>query len=329
MVQPLVADEPEIAEPAPAPRTKVSPALMALAFVVPVVGLVELGLFARQTTDVVSDADWLAARESVRKQLAPDDLVMFAPAWIDPVGRRYFGQDIMTFERSARSDEARFRRAFEVSFHGDHRSEVSAWKSTGEDTFGKLTVRRLENPRFTPVITDLLTRIEPPNLSVTRVETSGAEAPCGFVRGPVQSAGIFYPAGPALPGNKFVCPSAFVGATIIQALDHSPRRCLAAFPTGGTSTLRMTFGRVAFGKSIVAHHGIHYDGERYLTGTPVTIAFRARGVTLGQSVHRDGQGWSSFELDTSELAGKTEDLVVDVSSPSAQRRQYCFEATTR
>jgi len=322
-----VADESEIAEPAP--KKALSPALMALAFVIPVVGLVELALFVRESTDVVSDADWLAAREAVKKDLTPEDLVVFAPGWIDPVGRRYFGPDIMTFDRAARADESRFRRAFEVAFHGDHRSEVKDWKNVSEGSYGKLTVRRLENPHFAPVITDFLARAEPPTLSVTRAEPSGTEAACTWVRGPVQSAGIYYPAGPATPGNKFVCPSTFVGITVIQALDHSPRRCIAAFPPGGTSALRMTFAGVKLGKSIVAHHGIHYDGERYNVGTPVTIVFRTRTGPLGQSVHRDGQGWSSFELDTTELAGKTEDIIVEVSSSVGMRRQYCFEATTR
>jgi hypothetical protein len=46
-------------------------------------------------------------------------------------------------------------------------------------------------------------------------------------------------------------------------------------------------------------------------------------------VHRDGDGWKPFEVDTSELAGKTTELVAEVSSPGGDRRLYCFEADTR
>jgi hypothetical protein len=52
-------------------------------------------------------------------------------------------------------------------------------------------------------------------------------------------------------------------------------------------------------------------------------------VILGKLVHRDGQGWAGFELDTAELAGRTADLVAEISAPNGNRRMYCFEADTR
>ena len=55
----------------------------------------------KQTThDVVPESDWAAARDVVKAELQPDDLVVFAPFWADPLGRRSFGDD-------DRDDEAR------------------------------------------------------------------------------------------------------------------------------------------------------------------------------------------------------------------------------
>jgi hypothetical protein len=69
--------------------------------------------------------------------------------------------------------------------------------------------------------------------------------------------------------------------------------------------------------------------ERDRRGSPVTLTFRSGGSTLGSVVHNDGEGWKPFEFDTSAIAGQTAELDVEISSPSGDRRQYCFEAATR
>jgi len=50
---------------------------------------------------------------------------------------------------------------------------------------------------------------------------------------------------------------------------------------------------------------------------------------LGEAIHEDGQGWSSFAFDTTSRAGKTAELQAEISSTRADRRTYCFEVTTR
>ena len=61
----------------------------------------------------------------------------------------------------------------------------------------------------------------------------------------------------------------------------------------------------------------------------MTLTFKTGDATLGSVVHRDGDGWKPFELDTSALAGKTGELFAEISSPSGDKRLYCFEADTR
>ena len=61
----------------------------------------------------------------------------------------------------------------------------------------------------------------------------------------------------------------------------------------------------------------------------MTISFRTGGSSLGSVVHRDGEGWKPFELDTSSLDGQKGELDVEIASPGGDRRLYCFEADTR
>ena len=64
-----------------------------------------------------TDADWQAARAVVERERRPGDLIVFAPAWVDPVGRRWLG-DWLTLDDVARMDEARYGRVWELSVRG-------------------------------------------------------------------------------------------------------------------------------------------------------------------------------------------------------------------
>jgi hypothetical protein len=294
----------------------------------PACAALELLLHAWQVSNVVPESDWVAAKQIVASAISPDDTVFFAPKWEDPNGRRFFGPEIMTLARAARSDDDRFKHAFEVSFEGKSRSELAHWSLKNETKAGKLTVRTYENPGYKPITEDLLRKVNPSALSVSRVD-GGREAPCSWLEGRVQSGGLYYPFGPPLPGSQFSCANATVGVGIFQDLEHDARQCLYAAPPGGSAVLRFHFKEVAFAKVIAGHHGLHYSAERWLTGTPVTLTFSSAGTILGRATHTDGQGWSGFEIDTQALAGKTGELTIDVQSASPSNRLYCFAAVTR
>jgi hypothetical protein len=61
----------------------------------------------------------------------------------------------------------------------------------------------------------------------------------------------------------------------------------------------------------------------------VHLRFSVGQELVGKVRHADGQGWKGFELDTSAFAGKTADLVAEISSDAGNRRMYGFEAITR
>jgi len=292
---------------------------------VPLVGVVELVLHLKQTTaDVVPEKDWIAAREAVSKDLKPDDLVTFAPFWTDPLGRRTFGDEIMTARRAARSDEARFARAWEVSIRGFHDPTLERWKKVSEQKHGGVTLTLLENPAKELVVSDLLEFVHPDRMSVTRIDANG-ESQCAFSRGGTSGGSTVVPQGLLVPGDKFVCSGGHVGVTVLHDLTHHPRVCINA--NAGQGTLRLKFIGVTFGESIVGHSGIQWMGERGPSRNVANITFSALDRPIGMHLHRHGAGWVNFELPTPELAGKRADLVADIGGQVD--RYYCFEASTR
>jgi hypothetical protein len=327
-----LSDEPRVAAgPALFPRPRGAPERVQRAakwsFVaVPVVGLLELGAHVVQAHSVAPATDWADARTYVVAHVHPEDLVVFAPGWVDPVGRAQFGGSLATFEREGRSDDSRFPRAFEVAVRGAHLSELEGWSLSDRARFGGVTVTTWVNPARAAVIDDLVSMVDPAHLRVWR-EDGPRETECPFARGPTQAGALGF--GPAVPGDHFGCGGAFVGVSVMADLEYRPRRCIYAPAPGPGSRLHLRFQGVHMGHSLVGHHGLYVEAERNRTGSPVTIRFTSGGSVVGSVVHHDGDDWKAFEFDTTDLSGQTVDLDAEISAPAADRRMYCFEASTR
>ncbi len=74
---------------------------------------------ARHDAAAVDDGAWHAAAQVVRDGYRPGDLIVFAPAWIDPIGRWQLG-DLIPIEAAARMDAARYGRIWELAIRGGH-----------------------------------------------------------------------------------------------------------------------------------------------------------------------------------------------------------------
>jgi hypothetical protein len=292
---------------------------------VPLLGVSELGAHLVQVTRHVPDADWFAARSVVKAMLRPDDLVAFAPTWLDPVGRSKFKDDVASLEREARPDDSRFARAIEISIRGSHLPEFAGWRVEAVRNVGAITVTTYDNPKVERVIDDLVSHLDPSRATVLRLDGS-KETPCPMGRLRSQTGNIGF--GPAIPAERFGCPGTFVGVSVVQSLDYLAHRCIySQLPSGGVTRIR--FRDVAFGRELHGHHAISWAQERYKNGTPVTLTFSVEGRVLGKAVHVDGDSWKEFDFDTSDLAGQTAELVADISTANARERSYCFEAVTR
>jgi hypothetical protein len=291
--------------------------------IIPLVGLVELAAHVYQVNDVVPENDWHSAHALVEQMWKPGDLVVFAPDWTDPLGREFFGDKLAGIADEARADDTRFARAFEVSIRGAHDPELAGWKRVDAKKAGAVTVYVLDNPSPVHLLDDLLLHATPTGM---RVQQGGAE--CRFTHGPTTAGNLG--AGPATPGDRFVCQGGgSVGVSIIHDKEDRARRCFFAPPAGGRSPpLDVRFQDVAFGTALHGHLGLAQFNERDHTGQPVTLTWTTGGRILGKLVDNDGDGWKGFELSTPELAGQRGELVAEVSSAGGGRH-FCFEADTR
>lgn len=122
--------------------------------------------------DVPDDRAWAAVAARVRPQLGPDDLIVFAPRWIDPVGRLHLG-DRITPGQAGRLDAARFPTVWELSIRGARADETRGMALTQHFTIGGVTARRYaQAPAL--VATDLVEAL--PRAKVTGERVRGPAA---------------------------------------------------------------------------------------------------------------------------------------------------------
>jgi hypothetical protein len=110
-------------------------------------------------TSVPGDDAWEHAAQIVRSQHQAGDLIVFAPAWADPVGRLHLG-DLIPIEMAGRMDAARYGRIWELSIRGARAPETAGLKAAFDQDAGGVTVRRFER---TPavVVSDVLASGQP------------------------------------------------------------------------------------------------------------------------------------------------------------------------
>jgi len=127
---------------------------------VPGLVLVAIALWeavAAVRTRAPGDDAWGAAATVVRAGHRPGDLIVFAPAWADPVGRLHLG-DLIPIDMAARMDAARYGRIWEVAIRGARAPETEDLAPAEEWSAGGVTVRRYERAPV-EVLADLRDRL--------------------------------------------------------------------------------------------------------------------------------------------------------------------------
>jgi hypothetical protein len=122
-------------------RARVLAAIPAVLLVL--VSLWETVAARRAATSVPDDAAWTAAEQVVRADYRPGDLIVFAPRWVDPVGRLHLG-DLIPVEMAARMDAGRYGRIWELSIRGAEAPEAAGLRPVLEREVDGVTVRRFE-----------------------------------------------------------------------------------------------------------------------------------------------------------------------------------------
>jgi hypothetical protein len=129
----------------------VAPALLLVA-----ISLWEVYAARRDARSVPDDAAWRAAAERVRAGYRDGDLIVFAPDWIDPVGRMHLG-DLISLEAAARMDAARYGRIWELAIRGARSPDTAGLTPVATDDAGGVVVRRYERAAAI-VVGDVLAR---------------------------------------------------------------------------------------------------------------------------------------------------------------------------
>lgn len=299
----------------------------------PIAGLVELALFARDTRSAPRVEEWQALRAEVAQLKGPADLLVIAPDWADPIARYAFGDALMPVRDLARPDVSGYARAIEVDALGASASELEGWRVREERSVGRFKIRVRENTKPVKVLFSFLEHAQPPFLEVgygPRANSEGEREDCLFTpRAPSSAGGLHGHL--AFPRERYVCGGGeqfFVGVTILDDQAYRPRRCVWADPRPG-ETLRLAFKGVPIGQQIYGYAGLSYFIFRDGQHGPVTLSARVGGEDVGRYEHHDESGWHGFAFDTRRFAGQTADVEFSVSSDDPYDRQFCFYADSR
>jgi len=302
------------------------------ALLVPLLALVELASQAVIQARVPKESHWRAAAAYLRSARRPGDLVTSAPLWTDPLARQYFA-DMIPLADAARPDATRYRRALVATIRGRENPDLRGWRETAHRDFGPITVRTLVNPAPATVRYDLIEHLHPPDAEAFRL-VGDAPTPCDWRTGNFVAGGGLGQGALAGP-ERFSCSPEgwnYVGVTIIEDMEHRGRRCIWSHPIqGGAMVTR--FRDVPMGTVFHGHHGIAYEAERGddlgNQGGPVELRVLVDGAEAGRSVHRDGEGWKGFEIDTRAWANTTRQLTIEVRAEAPGMRHYCYEGDVR
>lgn len=108
-----------------------------------VVALWEVVAVQCNAHSVPDDDAWARAAAALREGHTDGDLIVFAPAWADPIGRLHLG-DLIPVAMAARMDAAKYGRIWEVAIRGARAPEVTGLTAKTETNFSGVMLRYYE-----------------------------------------------------------------------------------------------------------------------------------------------------------------------------------------
>ena len=256
-----------------------------------VISVWELVAAQRAGADVPGDDAWAKASETVRARYQDGDLIVFAPTWIDPVGRLHLG-DLMPIDHVARMDDARFPVVWELSIRGARAPESRGREVAFSASVGGVRVRKLTRSPAV-VLTDFVNQFE---TSRRQVKTEGRSV--GGAR------------------------------VVLEEVGFTPRRCIRVQPRPD-DTVRLTFKDVSLGSSLVGHVGLADVFTRRDIRAPGRLAVSVAGEELTSVDFGVDAGWVKFSADTEAGANEQVTFAVTAVGAGARKRLICFAAEAR
>lgn len=239
-------------------------ALRIAAGIAPAALLVAVALWetAAAPADAYSAPDpvmWEAAANLVRTEYKPGDLIVFAPSWIDPIGRMYLG-DLMPVRDVARMDSAKYARIFEISIRGARAPETA-----GLHVFA-------DSDRL---------KIWPPGLHLR-----------GYDQTPVH---VLADVRDLLPGAKIDGGGA--PHRELAEVGFEPHDCIEVTPPS-QQPVRITFPSLLLGSKLVGYVGIADVFTRRDNRAPGRLAVEIGGQVVAHAEPGVDDGWVRFEAAT-------------------------------
>lgn len=118
------------------------------------VALWEVCATPRYAAAVPGDKAWEKAAAVVREGYQPGDLIVFAPDWIDPVGRLHLG-DLIPVDMAARMDAARYPRIWEVAIRDARSPDTADLTPDSVESVSGIDVRFYQRVPAVEVVSDL------------------------------------------------------------------------------------------------------------------------------------------------------------------------------
>jgi hypothetical protein len=275
-------------------------AAVIVAALIALLALVETGAALTARARVATDADWEAAAAEVRAGFAPGDVIAFAPAWVDQIGRAHLG-DLVTVEMAGRSDADRYARVWEVSIRGARAHDADGARLVRATQHGRVRVALYENSAG-PIVYDFTA-----NAGAARVMR--ADQPCfGDAR------------------NGWHCGSSHVERRTLE-IDYKPRRGLLVPADNQATTLG--WNEVPLGGTLVVYAGMHDYYARKSADGVVDFSVDVDGVEKLRARIANDDGWRRFDVDTRALAGTRHAVTFHVSAARPAWRNLGFHAEAR
>ncbi|MFI5288120.1 MAG: hypothetical protein ACHQ17_00645 [Polyangia bacterium] len=278
---------------------------MALAIALVLLALVETVSALTAPYRVASNADWEAAAAEVRAGFRSGDLIVFAPAWSDQVGRAHLG-DLVTVEMAGRADADRYGRVWQVSIRGARAPETAQATLLRTERHGRVTVALYQKPSVT-VLYDFTSHAA--DARVTELSRHSDERPCYKQR------------------TGFRCAGVTVEPRTLE-VGYAPHRGILT-PADGDRLTRLEFSNVLLGRTLVGYTGLHDFYSRLKGDGPVDFAVFIDGQKRFALHYEQAMGWRRFTVDTTPLAGTRHTVRFEVSSPRPAWRTFGFHAEAR